>query len=78
MRRVSAKLVPKVLVEQMQQLRIGIVQYMRDNANQHPYIMKTIITANKTWVCNYDPVHLIILRENENPTNAHYILVLKG
>ena len=50
MRRVSAKFVPKLLVEQQKQLRLKIAQDLLDCANSDSDFMKTIITGDETWV----------------------------
>ncbi|XP_068215884.1 protein GVQW3-like [Palaemon carinicauda] len=55
MRRVSAKFVPKLLVEQQKQLRLEIAQDLLDCANNASNFMKTIITGDETWVYGYDP-----------------------
>ena len=54
MRRVSAKFVPKLLVEQQKQLRLEIAQDLLDCANSNSDFMKTIITGDETWVYGYD------------------------
>ncbi|XP_064115144.1 protein GVQW3-like [Macrobrachium nipponense] len=48
MRRVSAKFVPKLLVEQQKQLRLEIAQDLLDCANSDSDFMKTIITGDET------------------------------
>ena len=55
MRRVSAKFVPKLLVEQQKQQRLDIAQDMLNCANSDSDFMKTIITGDETWVYGYDP-----------------------
>ena len=51
----SAKFVPKLLVEQQKQLRLKIAQNLFDCANNDSDVMKTIITGDETWVYGYDP-----------------------
>ncbi|XP_064100988.1 protein GVQW3-like [Macrobrachium nipponense] len=55
MRRVSAKFVPKLLVEQQKQLRLEIAEDLLDCANSDSDFMKSIITGDETWVYGYDP-----------------------
>ena len=55
MRRVLAKFVPKLLVEQQKQLCLEIAQDLLDCANSDSDFMKTIITGDETWVYGYDP-----------------------
>ena len=55
LRRVSAKFVPKLLMEQQKELRKKISEDMLDLANHDPDFIKTIITGDETWVYGYDP-----------------------
>ena len=55
LRRVSAKFVPKLLMEQQKELRKEISEDMLDVANHDPEFIKTIITGDETWVYGYDP-----------------------
>ncbi|XP_068250275.1 protein GVQW3-like [Palaemon carinicauda] len=48
MRQVSAKFVPKLLVEHQKQLRLEIAQDMLDYANSDSDFMKTIIIGDET------------------------------
>ena len=54
LRRVSAKFVPKLLMEQQKELRKEISENMLDLANHDPEFIKTIITGDETWVYGYD------------------------
>ena len=55
LRRVSAKFVPKLLMEQQKELWKDISEDMLDVANHDPEFFKTIITGDETWVYGYDP-----------------------
>ena len=55
LRRVSAKLVPKLLTEQQKELQKEYSEDMLDLANHDREFTKTIITGDKTWVYGYDP-----------------------
>ena len=53
--RVSAKFVPKLLMEQQKELWKEISEDMLDLANHDPEFIKTIITGDETWVYGYNP-----------------------
>ena len=55
LRRVSAKFVPKLLMEQQEELQKEISTDMMDLANHDPEFIKTIVTGDETWVYGYDP-----------------------
>ena len=83
MRQVSAKFVPKLLVEQQKQLRLEIAQNLLDCANSDSDFMKTIITGDKTWVYWIRPGNKIsvitchdMLRKDDNPPGACWISAL--
>ena len=54
-RRVSAKLVPKLLTIEQKQRRLEIAQDMLDNANSNPNFLNIVITGDVSWVYGYDP-----------------------
>ena len=51
--RVSAKFIPKLLMEKQKELHVEIAQDMLDCANLE--LMKTIIAGDETWVYGYNP-----------------------
>ena len=53
--RVSAKFIPKLLMEQQKELCVKIAQDMLDCANNDAEFMKTIIIGDETWVYGYNP-----------------------
>ena len=55
MRRVLAKFVPKLLMEEQKELQKEICKDMLDCTNHDPEFMKTIITDDETWVYGYNP-----------------------
>ena len=55
MRRVLAKFIPKLLMEQQKELCVEITQDMLDCANNDLDFTKTTITGDETWVYGYDP-----------------------
>ena len=55
MQRVSAKFIPKLLMEQQKELRVEIVQNMLDCPKNDLECTKTIIAGDETWVYGYNP-----------------------
>ena len=53
--RVSAKFIPKLLMEQQKELHVEIAQDMLYCANNDLEFMKTIITGDEAWVYGYNP-----------------------
>ncbi|XP_076056351.1 protein GVQW3-like [Oratosquilla oratoria] len=53
MKRVAAKLVPKLLTSEQKQLRVEVSQDMLDSTNSDPDFMNTIITGYDSWVYGY-------------------------
>ena len=53
--RVSAKFIPKLLMEKQKELHVEIIQDMLDCSNNDLEFTKTILTGNETWVYCYNP-----------------------
>jgi hypothetical protein len=53
--RVVAKSVPKLLLQEQQQLHLEVTRDMLECANGDPEFLKTVITGDETWVYRYDP-----------------------
>jgi hypothetical protein len=53
--RVVAKFVPKLLLQEQQQLRLEVVRDMLECTNENPEFLKTVITSDETWVYGHDP-----------------------
>jgi hypothetical protein len=53
--RVVAKFVPKLLLQEQQQLQLEVVRDMLECANGDPEFLKTVITGDETWMYRYDP-----------------------
>jgi predicted DNA-binding protein YlxM (UPF0122 family) len=53
--RVVVKFVPKLLLQEQQQLRLEVRRDMLECANDDPEFLKTVITGDETWVYGYDP-----------------------
>ncbi|KAL4148085.1 hypothetical protein QTP88_002389 [Uroleucon formosanum] len=63
MKRVSAKLVPKLLTEEQMEHRIEMCLDLKNRVSNDPSFIKSIITSDETWVYGYDletkvnPIH---------------------
>ena len=55
MRKVCAKLVPKVLTEHQKQNRILIARDLLDRVGSEPNFMERVVTGDESWVFEYDP-----------------------
>ena len=55
LRKVLAKFVPKLLMEQQKELWKETPEDILDLANHDPEFIKTIVTGDKTWVYGCDP-----------------------
>ena len=55
MRKVCAKLVPKILSEDQKKRRIDFCKDMLEKIRDDPNILYQVITGDETWVFQYDP-----------------------
>lgn len=55
MKRVAAKLVPKLLTEDQMEYRIEVCLELKNRVTNDPNFIKSIITGDETWVYGYDP-----------------------
>jgi histone-lysine N-methyltransferase SETMAR len=55
MRKVCAKLVPRVLSEEQKATRKAICQDLLHNVNEDPDFLDNVVTGDETWVFEYDP-----------------------
>ena len=55
MRKVCAKLVPKILSEDQKQRRVDFCKDMLEKIRDDPNILYQVITGDETWVFQYDP-----------------------
>jgi hypothetical protein len=53
--RVVAKFVPKLLLQEQQQLPLEVVRDMLKCNDRDPEFLKAVITGDETWVYGYDP-----------------------
>jgi hypothetical protein len=53
--RVVVKFVPKLLLQEQQQLHLEVAQDMLECVNGDPEFLKTVITGDEIWVYGYDP-----------------------
>ena len=54
-RKVCAKLVPKILSEDQKQRRVDFCKDMLEKIRDDPNILYQVITGDETWVFQYDP-----------------------
>ena len=54
MRRVSAKIVPKLLNFDQKNRRMSIAQELLNDVNDDPDLLKRVITGDESWVYGYD------------------------
>ncbi|KAL4113550.1 hypothetical protein QTP88_017159 [Uroleucon formosanum] len=55
MKRVSAKLVPKLLTEEQMEHCIEVCLDLKNRVSNDPSFIKSIISSDETWVYGYDP-----------------------
>lgn len=55
MRKVCAKLVPKVLTVEQKESRVSISRELLDRSSIRPDFLQQVITGDETWVFEYDP-----------------------
>lgn len=55
MRKICAKLVPKVLTADQKNIRVSISRELTDRLTSEPNFLQRVITGDKTWVFEYDP-----------------------
>lgn len=55
MRKVCAKMVPKVLSDEQKELRVEISQEILDCLEEDEHFLDNVITGDETWVFQYDP-----------------------
>ena len=53
MKRVAAKIVPKLLNFEQKQCRMDIAEEMLTTCNNIPHLLKKIVTGNASWVYSY-------------------------
>lgn len=55
MRKICAKLVPKVLTEEQKELRISRCQELLDLIQNEPDFLNCVVTGDESWMFEYDP-----------------------
>jgi tRNA(Ile2) C34 agmatinyltransferase TiaS len=58
MRRISARLVPRLLSDNQKALHISVYRELKQ-ARDDPSFISNIITGDEIWVCGYDPETII-------------------
>jgi histone-lysine N-methyltransferase SETMAR len=69
LRRVSAKLVPKLLTIEQKQLRPEIAQHMLDCVKIDSRFLNTVITCDESWVYGYDPETKAQSSQSKHPSS---------
>ncbi|UYV60920.1 K02A2.6-like [Cordylochernes scorpioides] len=83
MRKVCAKLVPKVLSQDQKELRILRCQELLDLIQNEPDFLNSVVTGDESWMFEYDPESKIISTPQESANeqvahqNAFYLEVLR-
>ena len=54
-RKVCAKLVAKVLIDEQKENRVSISRELLDRVRGNPDFLEQVITGDETWVFEYDP-----------------------
>jgi hypothetical protein len=55
MRRIAAKLVPRLLTNDQKQRRLNVCLELREKANEDPTFICRITTGDESWISGYDP-----------------------
>jgi len=55
MRKICAKLVPKILSNEQKDNRVLVSQELLDRVTSEPDFLQRVITGDETWVFKYDP-----------------------
>ena len=55
MRKVYAKMVPKLLTEDQKQQRVTVCQDIIERLEDDPDLLKRVITGDESWIFEYDP-----------------------
>ena len=55
MKKVCAKLVPRLLNEHQKQQRLDVAQEIRQNLVEDPTFLDNVVTSDESWVFQFDP-----------------------
>jgi len=55
MRRISARFVPRLLIDDQKALRVSVCRELKQQARDDANFISNIITGDETWVYGYDP-----------------------
>jgi len=55
MKHVSAKFVPRLLIEDQKTVVLNVCYDLREQVGNDPQILSQVVTGDKTWCCGYDP-----------------------
>ena len=55
MRKVCAKLVPRVLTTEQKQRRVDVCREMLNELEKNPDFLDSVVTGDESWTFQYDP-----------------------
>jgi hypothetical protein len=55
MRRIAAKFVPRLLSNDQKEHRVAVCSDFKEQTENDPNLISTIITGDESWVYGYDP-----------------------
>ena len=69
MRKVCAKMVPKLLSEDKKQQRVTICQAIIERLEDDPDLLGRVITGDESWIFEYDPENKRQSRQWKSPAS---------
>ena len=69
MRKVCAKMVPKLLSEDQKQQRVTVCQDIIERLEDDPDLLRRVITGDESWIFEYDPETKWQSRQWKSPTS---------
>ena len=56
MRKICAKMVPRLLNEGQKELRVQVCQDILEQLETEPYLLKKVVVSDDSWIFEYDPL----------------------
>lgn len=69
MKRVSAKFVPWLLIENQKNNRLNVCYDLREQVGNDPQILSKVVTGDDTWCYGYDPERKQALSQWKTPNS---------
>ena len=69
MRRISARLVPRLLSDDLKAHRVAVCRELQQQARDDPNFISNIITGDEIWVCGYDPETKLRSSQRNSPNS---------